>query len=224
MVAHRVAYEYFLGPIPPGMEVDHLCRTRLCVNPMHLEVVGHRENVARRDRRFMDHGKRRAVTLPPEDRHAREMLRLGQIRDRFFARLAQRRNGCWIWTAAKVAGYGLGYSWLTVPTKGAYAHRIAFEYFIGSIPKGRELDHLCRNRACCNPTHLELVTRGENTKRANDARTHCNNGHAFTKRNSVTRKGSRACLKCIRIRAMNYYWRKVGKFDNVIPVGSYRRR
>ena len=45
--AHRWAYEYFIGPVPPGMEVAHKCRVRSCVNPAHLEAVTHRENLMR---------------------------------------------------------------------------------------------------------------------------------------------------------------------------------
>lgn len=47
VVAHRFAYELLVGPIPPGLELDHLCRTRRCVNPAHLEPVTHRENTLR---------------------------------------------------------------------------------------------------------------------------------------------------------------------------------
>lgn len=46
-LAHRVSYEHFIGPIPRGMEIDHLCRQTLCVNPRHLEAVAHRKNVQR---------------------------------------------------------------------------------------------------------------------------------------------------------------------------------
>lgn len=47
LYAHRVAYELYVGPIPDGMVIDHLCRVRCCVNPAHLEVVSHRENILR---------------------------------------------------------------------------------------------------------------------------------------------------------------------------------
>lgn len=46
-LAHRVSYEHFVGPIPVGKEIDHLCRNTLCVNPRHLEAVSHRKNIAR---------------------------------------------------------------------------------------------------------------------------------------------------------------------------------
>ena len=45
--AHRVAYEHLIGPIPEGLEIDHLCRVRACVNPAHLEPVTHQENQLR---------------------------------------------------------------------------------------------------------------------------------------------------------------------------------
>ena len=73
---------------------------------------------------------------------------------------------CWLWTAVTVRG---GYGQLRVDGKGVYAHRFAYEFYRGPLPKfehgGLQLDHLCRNRNCCNPWHLELVTGSENIRR-----------------------------------------------------------
>lgn len=74
-------------------------------------------------------------------------------------------NGCWTWI-----GYldKCGYGRLSIPPeKVLYAHRLAFEHFTGPIPDGLQLDHLCRNRGCVNPAHLEPVTSRENTLRGN---------------------------------------------------------
>lgn len=58
-----------------------------------------------------------------------------------------------------------GYGYLTVAKKQVYTHRVMYEAFVGEIPKGLELDHLCRVRACCEPNHLEAVTHRENVRR-----------------------------------------------------------
>ena len=128
-------------------------------------------------------------------------LRIVPDVDRPWARVRGRItavNGCWNWTAAKTkAGYGL------VGFRGGllYVHRIAYEEFVGPIPDGLTIDHLCRNRACCNPVHLEVVTLSENARRGekhNRNKTHCHKGHAFTPENtySANRGASRGCRTC----------------------------
>lgn len=87
-------------------------------------------------------------------------------------------------------------------------HRVAYEVSRGPIPDGLHLDHLCRNRACCNPDHLEAVTKRVNTLRGvgptaqNAAKTHCNWGHEFTPENTRQRKGGRECLACKHARSL----------------------
>ena len=71
-------------------------------------------------------------------------------------------TGCWNWQLAlNAAGYGI----IGVNCRPRLAHRIAYEEFVGSIPNGLELDHLCKNKRCVNPEHLEAVTRSENVRR-----------------------------------------------------------
>lgn len=73
-------------------------------------------------------------------------------------------NGCWNWNGAKNhKGYGRKF----FSGKNKYAHRVYFQIMRGSIPKGFQLDHLCRNRSCVNPDHLEIVTNETNYLRGN---------------------------------------------------------
>ncbi len=113
-------------------------------------------------------------------------------------------QGCWEWTAYK-SPEGYGRSRLG---KKRLAHRIAYELLVGPVPEGLQLDHLCRNRSCVNPAHLEPVTSRENTARgitlaaAQSALTHCVRGHGFGGDNLQYRANGRArtCRMCAGIR------------------------
>lgn len=72
-------------------------------------------------------------------------------------------DGCWVWTASQ---NGTGYGALTIAGARKLAHRLAYAHLVGPIPDGLDLDHLCRNRMCVNPAHLEPVTRRENLRRS----------------------------------------------------------
>lgn len=99
-----------------------------------------------------------------------------------------------------------GYGQIRLDNKTFLVHRVAYVMYHGLIPKGLELDHLCRNRKCYNPEHLEAVSHKENVRRGmagkhtnhhNTGITHCKRGHEFTKENTYVRpNGARNCRTC----------------------------
>lgn len=100
-----------------------------------------------------------------------------------------------------------GYSQHTrlIDGKRKQGHTVAYIEKHGAIPEGMVLDHLCRNRACINPDHLEPVTqrenilRGEGVAAKNAQKTHCKHGHQFTKENTYLYQGKRLCRECRRL-------------------------
>ena len=121
---------------------------------------------------------------------------LEELAPRFWQRVDQK-DGCWLWKGSlTVYGYG---QFQPARGKSYRAHRLAWEIARGPVPEGLVLDHLCRNRACCNPDHLEPVTHRENVLRGvgpsaqNAARLTCSKGHSF---DSVGSKGERRCIQC----------------------------
>ena len=93
-----------------------------------------------------------------------------------------------------------GYVYMTTGGKQYKQHRWYYEEYIGPIPEGLVIDHLCRNRACCNPFHMEPVTIGENVRRGvhgNTTKTHCPQGHGYTAKNTYRYPdGRRHCRIC----------------------------
>ena len=110
-------------------------------------------------------------------------------------------SGCWVWDGGLSSK---GYAQIVIAGKRKMAHRVAYEETIGPIPDGMMLDHLCRNRACCNPKHLEPVTNTENQKRGlkGTLKTHCARGHAYVEGNIYRHKSNgrirSRCLTCTR--------------------------
>jgi len=117
-------------------------------------------------------------------------------------KLAVRSGNCWRWQGLmRPDGYG--------KHAGRQAHRVVYENLVGPIPEGLELDHLCRNKSCVNPDHLEPVTREENARRRWATYTHCKNGHAYTAANTyIMPSGFRDCRTCIRDRVAKYRARR----------------
>lgn len=138
------------------------------------------------------------------------------LAERFWPRVNKDApGGCWEWTAS-ISHYGYG----AIFWRGYanYAHRVVFELLGRKIPAGMEVDHICRNRKCCNPEHLRFVTKVTNSVEnnlsplaRNHRKTHCKNGHEFTPENTavkyrdpidgpgrmkVGRTKTRICLTC----------------------------
>jgi hypothetical protein len=125
----------------------------------------------------------------------------------------QRGDYCWQWTGSVARRIGYGKFWRDGKTLSA--HRVAYELFVGPIPDGLQLDHLCRNRLCVRPEHLQLVTVRENLLRghthaaANAAKSHCPAGHPYDERNTYRAPdGSRMCRPCMRERDRRRYWQR----------------
>lgn len=128
----------------------------------------------------------------------------------FDAKAERSPDGCWLWTGyIDAKGYGV----LGIGGKRlSKAHRFSYERFVGPIPAGKCLDHLCRVRHCVNPVHLEPVTNQENVIRGNAARpprVACVKGHAFSEQNTyINQRGKRECRTC-RAEAVKRYREKV---------------
>jgi len=120
---------------------------------------------------------------------------------------------CWIWCGTRTP---IGYGQFSVGGIKRGAHVITYEWFVGEIPSGLTIDHLCRVRQCCNPIHLEVTTYQVNILRGNNMaaqyarRTHCPNNHEYTPENTAGRSGKteRICRTCRNAKAREYAQKK----------------
>lgn len=124
---------------------------------------------------------------------------------------------CWFY-AGYIAKNGYGMLHNIESRKTLYAHRFVYENLVGHIPDGLELDHLCRNRSCINPDHLEPVTRAENVRRGlageitaarQRAKTSCPQGHPYDAENTYIWRNRRDCRICRREARRKYERHKV---------------
>ena len=124
----------------------------------------------------------------------------GDLPEHVHAGVDQRGvDECWEWRKSTCRGYAM----TTVAGVHWYVHRLAYVAVSGAIPDGMVIDHLCRNRRCSNPTHLEAVTHAENIRRgARGAMTHCARGHTYTEetthfyRRGASEQWHRKCRVC----------------------------
>ena len=111
-----------------------------------------------------------------------------------------KAGSCWEWTGCVLkSGYGQFFD-----EKKTYAHRYSYKLYRGEVPVGFDVDHLCRNKKCVNPKHLEAVSHKENIHRSpihmgviNRSKTHCKNGHPYNEENTRKYgKNGRQCRTC----------------------------
>lgn len=128
-------------------------------------------------------------------------------------------NGCWPWVGSVNNG---GYGQFQFNGKYGMAHKYSYLLYKGDIVAPLTVDHLCRNRRCVNPSHMEIVTNKENILRGfspsalNSRKTQCLRGHKYSSANTYLDKlGHRFCRKCKRERDKTYYYSELGSQRNI---------
>lgn len=155
----------------------------------------------------------------------------GPAEKRFFKKVEKHPNGCWLWRGGTSRGYGTFWNGTTT----SKVHRWSYEFHKGKVPKGLELDHLCKTKNCVNPDHLEPVSHlvnmqradcsiaGEHFKISQMAKTHCPKGHAYFGDNLILKIGvnggqRRICRACLSESNRKY------RTENREEVIEYQRK
>ena len=133
------------------------------------------------------------------------------VKDRFFPKvgLPSGEFECMEWLGY-ISPEPRGYGQLSIGNRPVPAHRVAYEVWVGPIPDGLSIDHLCRNRRCVRPDHLEAVPIEENVRRGSVGKWEagCPQGHPRTPENTYEHGGRRYCAECQRQRSKQYRERK----------------
>ncbi len=228
--AHKVSFEIFMGLVPRGTELHHICNNRRCVNPNHMNPLSHHFNcqwhlTRNQPIQCLPHRLGQFVPYPEHTeaesaaywamRDAKRLIRNAKLTgrpakpliDRWAAQVTRLGDSdCLIWMGQKEkAGYGRMCCREFGRSHGQMAHRISYMLFVGDIPAGMTVDHICRNTSCVNPNHLRLMTRSDNSDGgvcgANAKKTHCPHGHPFNDINTYPRplksgRIGRGCKVC----------------------------
>ena len=161
-LVHRWMYVHHVGEIPNGFVIDHLCHVRHCCNPAHLRAVSQRENARN--------------STPREDSPAENFIKYPRglsTEERFWAKV-HKTDACWEWVAGIADnGYGI---FRGSDSKTTLAHRFSYLMHCGNPPEGFVVDHLCFNRKCVRPDHLEAVSRQANSERRKGANRNSSTG------------------------------------------------
>ena len=153
-------------------------------------------------------------------------------------RITITSGGCWEWQGLNRTGYGrvkisnpdpgpcphCGQQMPPGRAKHVFAHRAVWEMLRGPIPEGLQIDHLCRNRACVNPDHLEPVTAKENMHRAAVLITHCPKGHPYDDTNTYWHKGHRGCRICRAAAVAKWNAANPGKLSAIRERAKVKRQ
>lgn len=139
--------------------------------------------------------------------------------ERILSKIQRTGADCWNWVAATNSnGYGL----VSIEGSAKLAHRVVYTELVAPIPDGLTIDHLCRNKVCVNPAHLEVVTIAENNRRAAETITTCRNGHRLEGDNLRIKRRARGvqreCVTCTREASRRFRERAKGE-----PLRKKRR-
>lgn len=150
--------------------------------------------------------------LAPMRKHFTLSLNTSEETNRFWSKV-DRSGSCWEWTSLC---HKTGYGRFKLRGRMAVAHRIAYVNTVGEIDEGMELHHLCGNRRCVNPRHLQPLSKSAHAKigplaQDESEKDCCPQGHPYSSENTYVWRGSRFCRECRRRSKRQAYWQKRGE-------------